>query len=556
MASALTQDQLNQIAKGSGYQGGSFSSAGLSSTPQVSNQSLGLSTPVQPPAQTAPPTIQQFNQSMVNPPTPTQAAPTPSPYMGNSIVDALNQGGQASDFNSRTKLAQTYGIEGYQGTADQNLALLQKYKSGLQTAQSSGAPAPTTSSAGSQAVSDITGGTTPPPSINPVDTILAQDKAHAQYMQDYKALTDLNAQRTSLVDDYKKMQADANLPALNAESINMKKVIDGTTDDIRAEIQASGGFGTESQVQALASARNKTLIRNYNALQDTINNATQNINTMMGLSQQDKQYAIDTLKTQLGFDQQEIEYADKFTNNAKEGYNAIINSVGYQGLLNSLDPSEVGIVEKTLGFQPGQLQQLASYTQPQSEEDQLNLELKKSQLKTDVLQRQNIQSQINERNNPQPTDDVATLTGKPQNATQSSANGFADRVNEANVIIDKLGSEFTGSLAIGGSLPNFLQSGDRQAYEQAKSNFVTAILRRESGAAISPSEFTTAEKQYFPQAGDKPDTIIQKANSRNTAINNLYRDANVARPVIPGQIIESEGKKYRVASDGETLEPI
>lgn len=556
MASALTQDQLNQIAKGSGYQGGSFSSAGLSSTPQVSNQSLGLSTPVQPPAQTAPPTIQQFNQSMVNPAIPTQAAPTPSPYMGNSIVDALNQGGQASDFNSRTKLAQTYGIEGYQGTADQNLALLQKYKSGLQTAQSSGAPAPTTSSAGSQAVSDITGGTTPPPSINPVDTILAQDKAHAQYMQDYKALTDLNAQRTSLVDDYKKMQADANLPALNAESINMKKVIDGTTDDIRAEIQASGGFGTESQVQALASARNKTLIRNYNALQDTINNATQNINTMMGLSQQDKQYAIDTLKTQLGFDQQEIEYADKFTNNAKEGYNAIINSVGYQGLLNSLDPSEVGIVEKTLGFQPGQLQQLASYTQPQSEEDQLNLELKKSQLKTDVLQRQNIQSQINERNNPQPTDDVATLTGKPQNATQSSANGFADRVNEANVIIDKLGSEFTGSLAIGGSLPNFLQSGDRQAYEQAKSNFVTAILRRESGAAISPSEFTTAEKQYFPQAGDKPDTIIQKANSRNTAINNLYRDANVARPVIPGQIIESEGKKYRVASDGETLEPI
>lgn len=40
----LTADQLNAIAKGSGYTGGSFSGTGLASAPSVSNSSLGIGT--------------------------------------------------------------------------------------------------------------------------------------------------------------------------------------------------------------------------------------------------------------------------------------------------------------------------------------------------------------------------------------------------------------------------------------------------------------------------------------------------------------------------------
>jgi hypothetical protein len=43
-----------------------------------------------------------------------------------SIVDYLNSIGQASDFNTRSKLAQQYGITNYTGTAEQNLSLLAK----------------------------------------------------------------------------------------------------------------------------------------------------------------------------------------------------------------------------------------------------------------------------------------------------------------------------------------------------------------------------------------------------------------------------------------------
>ncbi len=169
-----------------------------------------------------------------------------------------------------------------------------------------------------------------------------------------------------------------------------------------------------------------------------------------------------------------------------------------------------------------------------------------------VQQINNVRSQIAERNNV--ANSYGTISGKPQNASQSSANGYADRVAEADVIINNLGTKFTSSTSIGGSLPNFLQNNDRQMYEQAKRNFITAILRRESGAAIADSEFITAEKQYFPQRGDGDGVVGQKEISRNTAINNLYRESGVNRPVLPGQIIESNGQRFRVGTDGETLE--
>lgn len=55
-------------------------------------------------------------------------------------------------------------------------------------------------------------------------------------------------------------------------------------------------------------------------------------------------------------------------------------------------------------------------------------------------------------------------------------------------------SEFISTI-----LPSFLQSAERQKFEQAKRNFVNSVLRNESGAVIAESEFKNADKQYFPQ---------------------------------------------------------
>jgi hypothetical protein len=55
-----------------------------------------------------------------------------SNYTGNSIVDYLKNQGQASDYSSRTALAGQYGIQGYQGTAEQNTQLLGMLRGGNQ----------------------------------------------------------------------------------------------------------------------------------------------------------------------------------------------------------------------------------------------------------------------------------------------------------------------------------------------------------------------------------------------------------------------------------------
>jgi hypothetical protein len=63
---------------------------------------------------------------------------------------------------------------------------------------------------------------------------------------------------------------------------------------------------------------------------------------------------------------------------------------------------------------------------------------------------------------------------------------------------------------------NALVSNDFQSGDQAQRDFINSVLRRESGAVISPSEFENARQQYFPQYGDSPETLAQKAANRAT----------------------------------------
>ena len=58
-----------------------------------------------------------------------------------------------------------------------------------------------------------------------------------------------------------------------------------------------------------------------------------------------------------------------------------------------------------------------------------------------------------------------------------------------------------------------------------KKNFITAVLRKQSGASIAPSEFAGEEMKYFPQPGDTPEVIQQKANNRATAIKGFKLNA-------------------------------
>ena len=130
--------------------------------------------------------------------------------------------------------------------------------------------------------------------------------------------------------------------------------------------------------------------------------------------------------------------------------------------------------------------------------------------------------------------------------TQSNATAFGMRMKEANSILTSLeqaGVKNTGLISgvagsivgvvplIGDKLTGMTESvfnvlprimgglsPEQQQVAQARLNFITANLRKESGATLLPSEFITEEKKYFPKPGDDATVIAQKQKARNLAL--------------------------------------
>jgi hypothetical protein len=143
--------------------------------------------------------------------------------------------------------------------------------------------------------------------------------------------------------------------------------------------------------------------------------------------------------------------------------------------------------------------------------------------------------------------------GKPLTETQGNAVSFGARAVEANRIstdLENKGVTNTGVIrtvaggVLGGApiigdkleqnvrssfnvLPTYLggPNPQQQQNDQARRDFVSAVLRKESGAAISASEYANEEKKYFPQLGDSNEVIKQKQNSRLKAIEGLKSQA-------------------------------
>jgi hypothetical protein len=73
-----------------------------------------------------------------------------------------------------------------------------------------------------------------------------------------------------------------------------------------------------------------------------------------------------------------------------------------------------------------------------------------------------------------------------------------------------------------------MRTPEGQRYRQAQVNWITANLRKESGAAIPETETEREIKKWFPQPGDEKDTIKQKARSRKDAERAMQKSAGGA----------------------------
>jgi hypothetical protein len=148
-----------------------------------------------------------------------------------------------------------------------------------------------------------------------------------------------------------------------------------------------------------------------------------------------------------------------------------------------------------------------------------------------------------------------TAAPKPLTEYQGKSLGFGLRAEDANSNLEKVGTGYS-QLAIDaarkvedvpgvGTGAYALLSPESKQALQAQRNFINAVLRQESGAAIAPSEFTNAQKQYFPQPGDDKETLKQKSDNRKRAISNFKTSA--------GPSVEGEFGRAAPMSDADIL---
>lgn len=136
-----------------------------------------------------------------------------------------------------------------------------------------------------------------------------------------------------------------------------------------------------------------------------------------------------------------------------------------------------------------------------------------------------------------------TKTQAPPTADQSKAALFAQRAIDSSPTIEKFAQEFSKvSSAAGKVLPEMLKGEDRKLFDQASRDFINAVLRRESGAAISQSEFDSANLQYLPQPGDSKAVLAQKKRNRETVAAGLKGEAAGALGALQKNLPQTIGR--------------
>lgn len=114
---------------------------------------------------------------------------------------------------------------------------------------------------------------------------------------------------------------------------------------------------------------------------------------------------------------------------------------------------------------------------------------------------------------------------KPLTEAQGKDAVFATRAGGALPTLEKYGNALASpTAAFGSSFPligNYLKPEDYQRAEQAGNEFLTAILRKDSGAVIGKEELSSYGNTYLPRPGDSAAVLEQKRVARQRALDAL-----------------------------------
>jgi len=142
---------------------------------------------------------------------------------------------------------------------------------------------------------------------------------------------------------------------------------------------------------------------------------------------------------------------------------------------------------------------------------------------------------------------------------QNKAGGYADRMQIAAPIMNQLDDASTytqrGLERAGKYVGYSVNSPEYEQLRTAQKAFLGAILKKESGATISETEFVRDGAVYFPQPGESVETARLKQRFRQAAMEATIREAgegykpasSVAAPQIAPKVIKFDATGKRVS---------
>jgi hypothetical protein len=159
-------------------------------------------------------------------------------------------------------------------------------------------------------------------------------------------------------------------------------------------------------------------------------------------------------------------------------------------------------------------------------------------------------------------------TAKPLTEAQSKDVVFATRAQGALAVLDPVAEELTnlGSRAAEidptGVVRGRVQSPEYQVAKQASDEFLQAILRKDTGAAITPAEQALYGVTYLPQPGDGPAVLEAKRAARQRAVAAIEGGMSAAQIIAqekalgasPGTAAPAAGNRIRYDSMGRRIE--
>lgn len=137
--------------------------------------------------------------------------------------------------------------------------------------------------------------------------------------------------------------------------------------------------------------------------------------------------------------------------------------------------------------------------------------------------------------NPDGTITVKTVKSREEKSKrltegEQKTKTYVTRAQAANDNVAKILETYDPTSGVGAAetlgnkipiLGNMFVSSEQQKLKQAVDEFATAILRKDTGAAITKGEREEVYRTYIPQPGDKPEVMAQKKEARQRAIDAL-----------------------------------